>query len=263
MTTGALIFAYNNESFDYVRMAAWSAANIRRHLDIPVAVVTDHPTDLPFDQVILQDSIARDTRWFGDIDRRVLWNNHGRPDAFDLTPWDRTLLIDADYVVASDRLACLLSHDKAGFLCHRWASDITNQNDFFSLNHFGRYNMPLYWATVVIFNRDRSSQHVFDCMKMIREHWIHYKQIYHDKSKTYRNDHALSIALNMINGHQSHIDHIPWSLSSVLPDMRLQQLDQDCYRVDYVKSDNRPAWIEVANHDFHAMNKQSLGKIIA
>ena len=41
MTTGALIFAFNNEETDYLEMAAWSAENIRRHLGIPVAVVTD------------------------------------------------------------------------------------------------------------------------------------------------------------------------------------------------------------------------------
>ncbi len=41
MTTGALIFAFNNEQTDYVAMAGWCARNIRRHLDIPVAIVTD------------------------------------------------------------------------------------------------------------------------------------------------------------------------------------------------------------------------------
>ena len=39
MTTGALIFAFNNEKTDYVALAAWSAANIHRHLDIPVALL--------------------------------------------------------------------------------------------------------------------------------------------------------------------------------------------------------------------------------
>ena len=43
MTTGALIFAFDNEQTDYVAMAGWSAENIHRHLDIPVAVVTNAP----------------------------------------------------------------------------------------------------------------------------------------------------------------------------------------------------------------------------
>ena len=43
LTQGMLIFAFNNEATDYIAMAAWSARNIRRHLDLPVAVVTDAP----------------------------------------------------------------------------------------------------------------------------------------------------------------------------------------------------------------------------
>lgn len=263
MTTGALIFAYNNESFDYVRMAAWSACNIRRHLGIPVALVTDRPTDLPFDHVIIHDSTAKDSRWFSDIDQRVTWNNQSRPDAYDLTPWDRTLLLDADYVVASSQLAPLVSHARSNLLCHRWACDITGQHDFRSLNHFGRYHAALYWATVMIFDRSSYARQVFDCMKMIREHWNHYKLIYHDRSKTYRNDHALSIAFGIVNGHYMCIESIPWSLVSVLPGMRVSQIALDRYRIDYKRSDNRAAWIEIANQDFHAMNKQSLGSMIA
>ena len=41
MTTGALIFAFNNSDIDYVSMAAWSAGNIRRHLGIGTTVITD------------------------------------------------------------------------------------------------------------------------------------------------------------------------------------------------------------------------------
>lgn len=261
MTTGALIFAYNNDAFDYLRMAAWSAENIRRHLDIPVAVVTDHPTDLAFDRVIVQASSAQDSRWFADIEQRVSWNNQGRPDAFDLTPWDRTLLIDADYVVASDRLRVILEDDR--FLCHRRSIDITAQNDFRGLNHFGRYHMPMSWATVVAFSRDQHARHVFDCMKMTRDHWTHYQRIYGDRSRTYRNDHALSIALNIANGHQQAIDHIPWDLVTVLPEYSVTRVEQDSYRVDFQRSDGRQAWITFKDLDFHAMGKQSLMSMIA
>lgn len=261
MTTGALIFAYNNDAFDYVRMAAWSAGNIRRHLGIPVTVVTDRPTELDFDHVIVHDSQAQDSRWFGDIYQRVPWHNYSRPDAFDLTPWDRTLLLDADYVVASDQLLTLLSHD-ADFLCHRWARDATGINDFQALNVFGRYHMPMSWATVVMFQRSEHTRQVFSGMKMVRQHWNHYKNIYQVRAKTYRNDHALSIALNIANGHSGQIDHIPWDLVTVMPEHGLKQVALDHYRVDFVKPDNRPAWIDMQGQDFHAMGKRSLMELL-
>lgn len=257
MTTGALIFAYNNDSFDYVRMAAWLAANIRRHLGIPVALVTDRPTDHQFDQVIIHESSASDFRSFADAGQ-VPWNNRSRPHALDLTPWDRTLLLDADYVVASDRLRVLLDSLDRGMLCHNQAQDVTGANDFVALNQLGRYAWPLCWATVVVFDRDQYSRDVFDCMKMIRDNWNHYQNIYHIRSRTYRNDHALTIALGMANGHAHHIKSIPWPLASVLPDHRLAQVSQDRYRIEFRRPDNRMAWIELAGIDFHAMGKQSL-----
>ena len=59
MTTGALLFAYNNDTIDYVNMAKWTAKNIHRHLDIPVALVTDvMPKSTEFDKVILVPSTS-------------------------------------------------------------------------------------------------------------------------------------------------------------------------------------------------------------
>jgi hypothetical protein len=107
MTTGALIFAFNNEKTDYVAMAAWSARNIHRHLGFPVAVVTDqeyHPELSVFDQVISAEPSSGGTRNFEDYQATLTWHNASRPDAYNLTPWDNTLLLDADYIVASDQL---------------------------------------------------------------------------------------------------------------------------------------------------------------
>ena len=91
MTTGALIFARNNEQIDYEAMARWSARNIKRHLGIDTHIVTDDTrTDSGF-------------RHFSDAGM-VTWHNTNRMDAYRLSPWDQTLVLDADYVVASDQL---------------------------------------------------------------------------------------------------------------------------------------------------------------
>ena len=67
----------------------------------------------------------------------------------------------------------------------------------------------------------------------------------------------------MINGHTPARDRLPWSLATVMPEYRLTQTDVDRYRVDYRRADNRPAWIEICDQDFHAMGKQSLMDMIA
>lgn len=247
MTTGAVIFARNNEHIDYVSMAQWSAKNIERHLGIPTHIITDSaPSD--------------NTRHFTDVGQ-VTWHNLNRTDAYHLSPWDRTLVLDADYVVASNQLTSMLDCD-ADFLAHRWAYDVTGRNDFTGLNWFGDVRMPMWWATVMVFNKSKSAQLIFDAMAMIRDHWTHYRNIYKNSVTTYRNDHALSIALGIVNGHTLDHNGIPWQLASLTPEHDLTQLDQDCYRVDFVNTEGQPRWVEL-RQDFHAMGKRQLGDIVA
>lgn len=247
MTTGALIFAYNNDKIDYVRMARWSAENIQRHLGIPTTIVTGNVE-------------SGNKRYFDDVGT-VEWHNNNRMDAYDLSPYDQTLLLDADYVVASDQLSVLLDCQQE-FMCHRWAYDVTGLQTFDDLNFFGSHRFPMWWATVIMFRRSQKARQIFNLMSMIKNHWQHYRNLYHNPRSTYRNDHALSIALNIENGHTLKTTDIPWRLASVTPSHKLVRIDQDRYRVDYLTSDKKSKWIEISQ-DFHAMGKQQLGEIIA
>ena len=248
MTTGALIFARNNEHTDYVAMAHWSAKNIQRHLGIPTHIVTD------------DSRTDSGSRHFADAGT-VTWHNTNRMDAYRLSPWDRTLVLDADYVVAGDQLRSVLDSDQ-DFLAHRWAYDVTGCNTFEGLNYFGDVRMPQWWATVMIFRRSRQAELIFDTMAMIRDNWTHYKNIYKNNSRTYRNDHALSIALLITNGHTLSHPGIPWRMSTLTPEHKLSRVSQDQYRVDFVNTQGQARWIQL-NQDFHAMGKGQLGAIIA
>lgn len=266
MTTGALIFAFNNEQTDYLAMAEWSARNIRRHLNIPVAVVTDvdpgDPRVSGFDRVITAHAATGGTRWFEDYQATVSWHNAGRVDAYSLTPWDQTLVLDADYVVASPALRNVLAYNR-DFVCHRNAVDMTAVNDFESLNVFGRHRMPMWWATVMMFRKSNTAQYIFDCMQMIRDNWQHYRDLYSIDKSTYRNDFALSIALGIVSGHTGSVDTIPWPLMSVLPEVVVDQTDQDDYSLTYRDADAKLKTVGFKGFDFHAMGKKHLEKIIA
>jgi hypothetical protein len=252
MTTGALIFAFNNDQTDYVSMAAWSAKNIERHLGIPTRIITDQDVN----------TFGTTSRYFSDYNSTVVLHHETRTDAYELTSWDQTLVLDADYVVASDQLKVLLDLDQ-DFLAHRWATDVTGVNDFSGLNYFGNNRMPMWWATVMLFRRSRQAQLIFDTMAMVRQNWNHYRNLYKNPTPAYRNDHALTIALGVVNGHT--LDHagIPWNLATVAPEHRLSQLDQDQYRVDFSTADQTPRYVVLRNQDFHAMGKSYLGDIVA
>ena len=264
MKTGAVIFAFNNEQIDYVAMAAWSAKNIRRHLDIPVCLVTDTPDqDLTaFDQVVFTKSTADTTnsRYFSDYQTDVTWHNLNRMDAYALSPYDKTLVLDADYVVASDQLRVLLDSNQE-FIAHGHAHDVTGHQAFAENNWFGTYKMPMHWATVMCFRKCQHAELIFDSMQMIRDHWQHYRKLYGIREKTYRNDFALSIAMNIVDGHTLSTPSIPWSLASVTQGPTLTQVDTDVYRLEYFTQDQKPRWI-LLTQDFHAMGKRALGDII-
>jgi hypothetical protein len=247
MTTGALIFARNNEQIDYEAMARWSAKNIERHLGIPTHIVTDNETNA-------------NTRHFTDVGN-VTWYNHNRMDAYWLSPWDCTLVLDADYVVVSNQLQSVLQVNQ-DFLAHRWAYDVTGCNNFTGLNYFGNNRMPMWWATVMMFRKSKQAELIFDSMQMIRDNWTHYRNLYKNTNATYRNDHAISIALGIVNGHTLDHADIPWALASLTPEHKLTQLGPDQYRVDFVNPENKLRWIEL-RQDFHAMGKQQLGEIVA
>ena len=264
MTTGALILAFDNEQTDYIGMAAWSAERIRRHLKIPTAVITDC-TDLSrltkFDQVIPADPVAGGVRFFDDYQKTLTWYNAGRVDAYTLTPWDQTLLLDADYVICSDQLTRVIDSTQ-DFLCHRMAWDITGINNFNGLNWFGNARMPMWWATVMMFRKSSAAEHIFDCMKMVKENWMHYKDLYHISGSNFRNDYALSIALGIESGHTLNVNNIPWNLASIISSYNLTQLDQDHFKIEYFDQDKLKT-IDWQNMDFHAMCKRQLGDIVA
>jgi hypothetical protein len=141
MTTGALIFAFNNQDIDYVALAEWSAKNIRRHLGIPTTVVTNHllaVDNVNFDRVIFAEPEGTGTRHFDDVGKTVPWYNANRVSAYALSPYDQTLLLDADYVVASDQLRTVLKAPQ-NLMCHRQAYNLATADPLDALNKFGAY----------------------------------------------------------------------------------------------------------------------------
>ena len=265
MSQGVVIFAYNNETVNYQSMAAWSARNIRRHLNLPTCLITDRVTNSMaemFDQVVLIDSPkTQQQRYFRDYQAPGTWYNTNRVSAYDLSPWDDTLLLDADYVVASDQLKLLFDLNQ-DFLCHKRAFDIAGNHAFQGNKSFGTYGMPMNWATVIFFRRSRTAELIFNTMELIRNNWNHYLQLYQIDEYTYRNDYALSIAMNIVEGHTMCNAGIPWQLATVMPETKLTQLDQDTYKLQYQNNDMKSKWMTI-QQDFHAMCKRDLGEIIA
>ena len=264
MKRGVVIFAYNSGAIDYQAMAAWSAGRIAKHLNLPTTLITDSvPADsTAFEDLVISTAESGGTRYFSDIGNNVTWFNGNRMNVYNLSPYDETLVLDADYVVCSNQLNVLfdISED---FLATRWAYDVTGVQTFDDLNCFGANHMPMAWATVMRFNRSRLSKSVFDMMSMVRNNWKHYCDLYGIARSTYRNDYALSIALNTLHGHRGCWPNVPWSLATVVPDHMLECVNDNTFKVCYKTSDSKLRHVTIADQDFHAMGKKHLGDIVA
>ena len=71
-------------------------------------------------------------------------------------------------------------------------------------------------------------------MNMIKNNWEHYRRLYKISAPAYRNDYALSIALNIVNGHTLNLKDIPWNLASLTPEHKLSQT-----AIDEIKNLNK------------------------
>lgn len=260
MTQGAMIFALGRGDIDYVALARWSALRIQRWWQLPVTVVTDQPIDTGvFDRVIQVPPSSTDaTRWFDDLGRHVPWHNHDRCDAWDLSPYDRTVLVDADFVVASDGLRPVIALDR--FWCYQRAVAVGAGYQF---DTFGQNRHALAWATVMAFGRDSESRYIFDTMRMIRDNWSHYRDLYHIDSALFRNDFALSMALPLVNGHVQPRLPRAGAMLNVLPEQQLRQQGPDQFEVDFRNSRGVLMRCVLDGMDFHAMCKRDLGVIVA
>jgi hypothetical protein len=209
MTTGAVIFAQNNNTIDYIKLAIFAASRIKKYLDIPVSVVTDtkdyllkaYP-DHGFDQIIAIDYVAstQNKKFYdGSVSSKVLpWKNQSRTSIYDLTPYDKTLVIDSDYIINSNILKIALDSDY-DFQIYKNSFDLAfeREADFKRIN---QYSIPFYWATVFIFQKSTITESFFNLVTYIKTNWHYFRLLYNIESNTYRNDFAFSVAIHIMDG---------------------------------------------------------------
>lgn len=264
MSTGALIFAIDGD-IKYTELAKQAARRVKSWLDIPTTLITDQPiTDSAFEQVIVIDNLGQSSvRFWADSQKRSQWFNASRSQALDLTPYDRTLLIDADYWIGGSNLRNIINGSQP-FICHRRAMNVQDEQS--RVQKFSNSNVDMWWATVCVFDKSQISQDIFTAWKMIQDNYQHYAALFNFTSRPFRNDYALSLALLLTNGHEqpSHVD-LPWPLVNVTPECEID-LENDVWNIRYQRltdGELKPWRISVKDMDLHVMGKTNLEKICA
>jgi hypothetical protein len=265
MTRGIVIFAQDTETRAYTRMAAYAAERITRYLNLPVTLITDSDvSDACFDQVINITQSKTQRRQIGNTGVNETWKNFGRYRAYELSPYDETILLDADYICGSDQLLKLFDLNQP-FMCHKRRIYLGTQVLSHQTEKFGN-NADMWWATVVYFKRSPEAQSIFTMMQMIQENYDHYAKIYRFKTQPYRNDYAISIAINTVYGHiQSHDAEIPWPLYNVEFTTEIAVRNDSDWQLEFnrhVNGELKRFKISTHAQDLHMLNKDSLFGVI-
>jgi hypothetical protein len=264
MTKGILLFAIDTKEKSYTDMARYCAKKIKYHLNLPVAIVTNQTlTDPLFDHVINIETVEAQSRIVMSSGVKEQWNNFGRYLAYDLSPFDETVLIDTDYICGSNKLLKLFELNQP-FVCHKRRIYLGSQI-YSDVEYFGK-EIEMWWATVIYFKKCNESRCVFDMMKMIQHNYDHYSKLYRFRTTPFRNDYALSIALNTVYGHAiPESIEIPWKLMNVEFNTDATEKSSTGWELKFNKqvSDKMVNYkITTYDQDLHILNKDALFDII-
>jgi hypothetical protein len=266
MTRGVILFAFNSPKYNYYDMALHTAKRVNHFLGLPVTVVTDDES-YPYEETYEWDHIIKvhpDRDNFRDWG---MWINKGRYLAYELSPYDETILLDVDYVVNSDKLLKTFDlgydfccHDRTSFLMH---PSVPQES-------LSVYSYDTLWATVVMFRKTKRTEQIFQCLEMVQKNYEHYAKIHNFIGGVYRNDYALTLALRIADGHFSDSDNfIPWDLVHVGKNTQVYRNTEEKFNTEYtVMFDNwkrgkiRKEYITVKDMDFHMINKDNFSEII-
>jgi hypothetical protein len=196
---GVVLFAFNNADTDYVKLTSNTIRLIKHNLNLPVTLVTgpDEVVDFEVDNIVRIESQGGNTRYSTEAGQRVQWRNFGRYMAYELSPYDETILMDTDYLVLDKSLLAYFDTDWDYLIPHRNIN--LGQDEF--VDTMGMYSLPFVWATVVLFRKTAKAEMLFDLVGRVQRNYNYYKMLYNIPATNYRNDYAFAIADYLVNGY--------------------------------------------------------------
>jgi len=276
MKKGVLIFAHNNRDVDYALMSIISGGLAKKHLGISATLVTD-PTTVDwlitskkfelaakiFDQIISIDKPETDNKrklYDGLNNKIVPFVNSNRCSAWDLTPYDKTLVIDSDFLIFSDRLNHYWDLD-FDILIGNSAFDIVDDS---RLGYHDRYisdtGIHMNWATTVMFTKNHYSKVFFETVELVKEKYQFYGDLFRFSTAQFRNDIAFSVAKHILGGFETDkFSDLPPILTTLDKDI-LHSVDRNGRLVFLAspKLSDKFCVASIKDMDVHVMNKQSI-----
>ena len=244
---------------------------------MPTTLITDNKSYLDskypdniFDQVIetnINPNFTYKKYQDGLFSRKSLeFKNTSRSSAYDLTPYDETLLLDTDFIISnSDLIECF--EQPNNFLIYKSAFDLSGWRNMSEFTNISESGPEFYWATAVFFKKNPEIKIFFDLIKHIQENYSHYSSLYQLNTKVFRNDHAFSIAIHIMNGYKkgNFAKPMPGTMYFATDRDVLISIEDDNFILLLEKEKQSGQYFpcKITGSNVHVMNKFSLGRVIA
>jgi hypothetical protein len=276
---GIIILARDNENFSYAEIASMSAAYARKHLSKfdEICLITDQITydkkhkviEGSFDRIIIDDVVTENNlRFFKDTANSTntgQFLNTNRSNVYELSPYEETLVIDADYIIMSDVLDQVWGSENDFMINYKY-HDISGRGNT-NIQYLDDFTIPMCWATVFYFKKSEYTENLFFMINHIKNNYSYYHQLYNCTGSMFRNDYAFSIAIHIMNGGiQANTPSLPIEYlnnSFDLDDIFRVNSDNDIIMF-CAKRENRHEHVlgRFTNMDLHIMNKFAISRNI-
>lgn len=271
MNKGAVLIVHDNGTVDYSSLAILSSKLVKKYLKVPVSIITDNYTlenlkkksnflESLYDKIILIEPPAMNNKrviFHGDNYKSMSFMNQTRSSIWELTPYERTLLIDADYLIFSDTLS-MYWESSEDFLIAGSASDVLNKRLGILDKRISDTGPHMYWATTVMFTKNTKTKILFDLIDYIKENYLYFSEIYKFDTRTFRNDIAFSLAKHIIDGFISPSGQCLPSVLTMFDKDRLLHVKGQSLKFMIHDWNDGDVLIDVVDRDIHFINKQTI-----
>ena len=280
--SGICMFAYNNKELDYTRLAIIAGLHIKKNMqNNTIALICDSTTeaylhstfdnkliDQVFDYIITKDvpherniRVHHDSPWHTF---KIQFTNQNKHEIFDISPFEKTLLIDTDFLICNSNLDLIFETD-VSLSMYNHALDLKLDLPLQEERCLQINGIDMWWSTVIYFDKSDLSKLFFDLWAHIKNNYDFYKFRYGFPGHLYRTDYVVSIAIHILNGMLQDEE-----LVQTLPDQCMRYMDQKDDLVEVqgtnelllLANDRKENWkdllVKLTNENFHAMNKKAL-----
>ena len=276
---GFLLLAFNTKELDYIKMAACCALSIKSHLKYnQVTVVTDQNSinwlrtstsidivDKAFDKIhIVSQPKTTNIRTHYDspwTKFKTSFLNKNRTSAYEISPYEETILIDVDYLVMSNMLD-LVWDNKEDILINKQALNLRNEKFHSKTIRLSPSGINMYWATLIYFKKSKIAELLFNLTLFIKDNYQFYKHLYNFPGQLYRNDYAFSIAIHILSGFVENENIKPFPIPAIKTmDQKDDIVEVDKDSILFLSNNTNKMWenilVKLRNSDVHIMNKRS------